>query len=114
MQMIYNSFFDSYKRLLDKCKNGGHKGIRWIGTIINKDIASDLIELFEDAGVQVRHVKTILPINFVIGGKKELHATIEYAEGGNSIQSLLISNDPAYINHFTSVFEELWKNSLIL
>jgi hypothetical protein len=92
MSVLVNSFFDSYKRLLDKCKNGGHKGIRWIGTIINKDIVSDLIEIFEDAGVQIRHVKTILPINFVIGGKKELHATIEYTEGGNSVQSLLISN----------------------
>ena len=36
------------------------------------------------------------------------------SERGNSVKSLLISNDPAYIKHFTSIFEELWKNSLIL
>jgi hypothetical protein len=102
MQMIYNNFFDSYKRVLDKYKNGLHKGILWIGTIINKDIVSDLFELFKDSGVQVRHIKTILPVNFVIGSKKELHATIEYAESGNSVQSLLVSNDSAYIKNFTS------------
>jgi len=122
--LIYDKFFDSYKRVLDKYKNGEHKGIRWIGTIKNKkDISnSNLIEMFLDLGVQLRHVKTILPINFAIGkrggvdeeGENELHATIEYAEGGNSIQSLLVSNDPAYIKHFSLIFEELWNNSLIL
>lgn len=114
MHMIYNNFFDSYKRALDKYKNGKHKGIRWIGTIINKGMVSDLIEIFENLGVQVRHVKTILPMNFVIGCEKEIHATIEYAEDDNSVQSLLVSNDPAYIKYFTSIFEKLWKNSLIL
>jgi hypothetical protein len=73
-----------------------------------------------DLGVQLRHVKTILPINFAIGKRggveeeNELHATIEYGEGGNSIQSLIVSNDPAYIKHFSLIFEELWNNSLIL
>ena len=33
-------------------------------------------------------------------------------EGGNLVQSLLISNEPAYVNHFKSIFEELWKNGV--
>ena len=28
------------------------------------------------------------------------------------VQSLLISNEPDYITHFTSIFEELWKNGI--
>jgi two-component system, OmpR family, sensor histidine kinase VicK len=121
MQMIYNNFFDSYKRVLDRYKRGEHAGIRWIGNLDREEEErdrSDLIEIFLDLGVQIRHIRNILPINFVIGGgeqnKKELHATIEYAEGGNLVKSLLVSNDPEYIRHFSSVFEELWKNSLIL
>jgi two-component system, OmpR family, sensor histidine kinase VicK len=27
-------------------------------------------------------------------------------------QSLLVSNEPAYINHFASIFGELWKNGI--
>ena len=27
-------------------------------------------------------------------------------------QSLLVSNEPAYVNHFRSIFEELWKNGI--
>jgi hypothetical protein len=75
---------------------------------------SDLLEIFLDLGVQIRYVKPILPINFAIRRNKEIDATIEYTEWGNSVQSLLVSNEPAYIKHFTWVFEELWKNSLLL
>jgi len=74
MQMIYNNFFDCYKRVLDKYKKGEHAGIRWIGTL-DKD-RSDLIQIFLDLGVQIRHVKNILPINFAIGGKKEVQFDI--------------------------------------
>ncbi|MCD6036995.1 MAG: histidine kinase, partial [Nitrososphaeraceae archaeon] len=28
------------------------------------------------------------------------------------VQSLLISNEPVYVKHFTSIFEELWKNGI--
>jgi len=41
---------------------------------------------------------------------KEISATIEKMEGGKKVQSLLISNEPYYIKHFTSIFEELWDN----
>lgn len=124
MQMIYNNnnFFDSYKIVLDKNKKGEHKGIRWIGNLDKKEEEEidrfELIEIFLNLGVQIRHVKNILPINFAIGigknNKKEVHATIEYSQGGSLVKSLLVSNDPEYIRHFTLIFEELWKNSLIM
>jgi signal transduction histidine kinase len=43
---------------------------------------------------------------------KEIAVTIEKMEGGKSIQSLLMSNDPPYVKHFTSMFEELWRNGI--
>ncbi|HYZ51536.1 MAG TPA: hypothetical protein VE593_11660, partial [Nitrososphaeraceae archaeon] len=33
-------------------------------------------------------------------------------DGGKKVQSLLISNEPLYIQHFSSIFEELWKNGI--
>jgi two-component system, OmpR family, sensor histidine kinase VicK len=41
-----------------------------------------------------------------------MSATIEKMEGGKKIQSLLISTEPLYIQHFTSIFEEVWKNGI--
>ena len=32
-------------------------------------------------------------------------------EDGKLVQSLLLSNEPHYLKHFASVFEELWRNS---
>jgi len=43
---------------------------------------------------------------------KEMSATIEKMEGGKKIQSLLINTEPLYIQHFTSIFEEVWKNGI--
>ena len=43
---------------------------------------------------------------------KEMSATIEKMKGGKKIQSLLISTEPLYIQHFTSIFEEIWKNGI--
>jgi sugar-specific transcriptional regulator TrmB len=28
------------------------------------------------------------------------------------VQSLLLSNEPSYVNHFKTIFEELWKNGI--
>src|SRR5215217_5232005 len=44
--------------------------------------------------------------------EKEMMATIDKMEGGQMAQSLLVSNEPAYIDHFAFIFEELWKNGI--
>jgi phosphatidylserine/phosphatidylglycerophosphate/cardiolipin synthase-like enzyme len=33
-------------------------------------------------------------------------------EGGKMSQSFLISNLPLYVNHFNSLFEQIWKNGI--
>ncbi|MDQ6863286.1 MAG: ATP-binding protein, partial [Thermoproteota archaeon] len=43
---------------------------------------------------------------------KEVHATIDKMEDGNVAQSVLVSNEPIYVNHFRSIFEELWKDGV--
>jgi two-component system, OmpR family, sensor histidine kinase VicK len=109
MQYSYKYFFDIKKKLLEKQKNGRHKGIRYISTIEKDDI--DLIRIFLNSGIQIRHVKNLPPVSFGVSDK-EMSATIEKMDGGKKIQSLLISNEPLYIQHFSSIFEELWKNGI--
>ena len=50
-------------------------------------------------------------MNFAVDNR-HFHATIEKMEGGKMMESLLISNEPAYISHYNSIFEELWKNGI--
>ena len=110
MQMGYNHFFDSYKNVIDKHRRGQSKeGMRWIISIDKESI--DLVKIFLNAGIQVRHVKNMPPINFGVTDQ-EFTVTLEKMEGGKMVQSFLISNERLYINHFNSLFDELWKNAI--
>jgi two-component system sensor histidine kinase VicK len=115
MQLIYNNFFDLYQKILNApgrkkrvvTELGKNKGIRWITTITEKDNI-DLIKIFLNAGVQIRHVRNLPAMNFAVDNRY-VHATIDKIEDGKTVQSLLISNEPAYVKHFGYIFEGLWK-----
>jgi signal transduction histidine kinase len=109
MQYSYNHFFEIEKKLLHKQQFGEYNGIRYI-TNIERDNAS-LAKVFLDAGIRVRHVKNLPPMSFGVSDM-EIAATIEKMEDGKPIQSLLLSSEPAYVNHFKTIFEELWKNGI--
>ncbi len=109
MQNSYENYYDIQKKLLDKQKKGEHKGIRYI-TVIDKDNL-ELAKLFLELGVKVRHVRNLPPVSFGISDK-ELVATIDKMEGGNAVQSLLISNEPLYLRHFASIFEDVWNSGI--
>ena len=102
-------FFDIKKKLLDKQKKGEHKGIRYITNIDNENV--ELAKLYLDSGIQIKHVKNLPPMSFGVSDK-EVAVTIEKMEGGRVINSLLSSNEPLYVKHFASIFEELWRNGI--
>jgi sugar-specific transcriptional regulator TrmB len=101
MQMAYNNFFDLYKKIIDKKTRGEGDGIRCITTIDKEN--RDLVKMFLDIGVQVRHLKNLPPMNFAVDDKY-FHATIEKMDDGKIMRSLLTSNEPIYINHYNSIF----------
>jgi hypothetical protein len=109
MQMAYNYLFDSYKNVIDMHRKEEGKGMRWIVKIDKENL--NLVKIFLDAGIQIRHVNNMPPMNFSVSDK-EMSATIEKMEGGRVSQSFLISNEPLYVNHFNSLFEELWNNGI--
>ena len=108
MQYSHKYFFDIKKKLLDKQKKGEHKGLRYVTNIDNHN-AIHLAKIYLDYGIEVKHVKNLPPMSFSISDK-EIAVTIEKMEGGRVVQSLLISNEPLYLKHFSSIFEELWRN----
>jgi signal transduction histidine kinase len=109
MQIVYRNFFDLYKKIIDKHRIGEGEGVRWI-TYIDKD-NKDLVNIFLNAGAQVRHIKNLPAMNFAVDNRY-FHATLENLEDGKKLQSLLTSNEPTYIKYYNSVFEELWKNGI--
>src|SRR5215218_2276617 len=109
LQYSHNYFFDLKKKLLDKQSRGEHKGIRYITNIDNGNL--HISKLYLENGIQIRHMKNLPPMSFGVSDK-EIAVTIEKMEGGRRIQSLLISNEPLYVRHFTSLFEEIWRNGI--
>ena len=113
MEMSYDLFFDTYRNIASKFRKEKEKGdfnrLRWIINIDKGNIK--LVKLFLEVGFQIRHVKNILPINFGVSDK-EVAIRIEKIERSKMRQSFLISNEPLYVNHFNSLFEEAWKNGI--
>src|SRR5215813_6620626 len=109
MQMGYKYLFDSYMNIVDKYRKGEGKGMRWIINIDKENL--NLVKVFQKAGIQIRHARNMPPMNFGVSDK-EMAGTIEKMEGGKMSQSFLFSNEPLYINHFNSLFEELWENGI--
>jgi signal transduction histidine kinase len=115
MQMSYKYFFDSYERIIEKNRRtdnnigGGNDGLRWIIDIDKDNL--ELVKIFHESGIQIRHIKNMPPMNFGVS-QKEVALTIEKMGCHNVSQSFLISNEPLYVSHFNSLFEELWNSGV--
>lgn len=110
LRFAFNNYFDVYEKVVQKKKLDNHRGIK-IVTSLNDKNDIELIKNFINAGIDVRHVKNIPPINFV-ASDREMIATIQKTESGQLIQNLLTTNEPAYIEHFVSIFDDLWNNGI--
>src|SRR5919199_2183384 len=111
MQLVYNNFFEEYNKIIDRQRAGETKGkgVRWITYIDGYSV--ELAKIFLNAGIQVRHLKNLTPMNFAVDDRY-FYATIDKMQDGKLMQSLLSSNEPAYVEHFNSIFEELWNNAV--
>jgi len=109
LRLVYNNYFDAYEKVMDKYKKNEHNGIKLVTSIDKSSI--DLAKSFLKIGVEIRHVKNLPPIDFA-ASDREIIATIQKSETSEMIQNLLVSNEAAYLDHFVSIFEELWKNGI--
>jgi two-component system, OmpR family, sensor histidine kinase VicK len=109
MQMVYDNFFKLYKDIVEKQKKGEGDGIKWLTYIDGKKNNIDLVKKFINAGIQVKHIKNLPSMNFSVDANS-IQATIERMDNGIFMNSLLVSNESAYVKHFTLFFQELWNN----
>ncbi|HJS67865.1 MAG TPA: HAMP domain-containing sensor histidine kinase [Nitrososphaera sp.] len=109
LQFTRNFLFDLTKKLLDRQRKGKHHGVKYVTNINSEDLT--LVREFLDLGMQIRHAKYMPPMSFAVS-EKEMGATIEKMEGNRMVQSLLMSNEQLYVQHFKSMFDELWKGGI--
>jgi two-component system, OmpR family, sensor histidine kinase VicK len=109
IQFTFKYLFELTNKLLDRSKKGLHKGVRYLSNIDRDNV--EIAKIMLDSGVELKHTKNLPPLSFGVSDK-EIGATIEKIGQGNTVQTLLISNEPVYVDHFKSIFEELWKNGV--
>lgn len=62
-----------------------------------------------DLGIEIKHSGDILSINYGVTNS-DLAILIKGTGHSFKDDSILYSNDPSYIEHFSRVFDEMWKN----
>jgi two-component system, OmpR family, sensor histidine kinase VicK len=108
LMLTYNKSFEKMQgRLVDSTRRG--KNTRWVGTINNDN--THIVKAYLDLGMNIRHVDNMPPMNFAFSSK-ELYIAIDEMKGGQIAKNLLISNEPPYIRHYISIFEDLWNKSV--
>jgi signal transduction histidine kinase len=112
LQISQKHFLDINRQILRAYNAGQHDGIKWV-TSINDKKDLKLVNLFSKYGMKIRHVSDIPPINFIISDKY-FASTTEKMINGEMISNLLFSNDPVYVEHFSAIFANSWKSSILL
>jgi signal transduction histidine kinase len=108
IQFSYINFFYVIGEILEKQQNGKHNGIRWI-TSINDNNDVELVKIFLNEGIQIRHMYNKPFVNFVLSNNLFASTIEKKEEGGRVITSLLSSNNSLYLDHYNAIFEEQWK-----
>ena len=110
LYVIYRDFSNSRKEILERYRQGKHKGIRWITSLRNKKDV-EIVKSYIDDGVKIRHVKDLLTDSFALSDKSFVF-TIEKIEKEKPITNVLGSNDKIYLDHYDTIFETLWKKGI--
>ncbi|MCL5068173.1 MAG: HAMP domain-containing histidine kinase, partial [Thaumarchaeota archaeon] len=105
----HNYAFSDFKNILERYRKGEHEGVRWLTTIDKTclEVAKQFVEL----GMQIRHVPNVPTESFGFS-EKEVGVTVSRMEGGRLNSSALFSNDQMYIEHYESLFQQLWEDGL--
>ncbi len=106
--------FDTFKEILDLHRDGKHSGIRWVTNIRDNQDSRlfEVIKRFMNLGMEIRHVPIIPPMSFAMSGK-EMNLTIESIKGGSLNASSIFTSEPAFVEQFAAIFEELWNRGII-
>jgi signal transduction histidine kinase len=109
IQMIQKYFLDLHKETMKNYVSGKYKGTRWITTVNDEKDALSLKKILNDSMV-VRHVRNLSALTNFAFNDDVFISSVDRMKDGNLMTSLVVSNDPLYLNHYRSIFEEVWKS----
>lgn len=114
LELVNNNkqLLDCFENLILRHKEGKVKyGVRWIVNIGNNKEQIVLVKIFLGMGFSIRHIDDLPILSFAVS-ERQFNSTIENMKWGQMIHTLLYSTDPLYIQHFQSIFDNLWNLAL--
>jgi two-component system, OmpR family, sensor histidine kinase VicK len=107
--MVLDSLGESISLATSESPQGSLGRIRWLTSIEPQDVG--LAEACQALGIEVRHTSKMPPLSFICS-KSEILASIQSLGERTLFQNVLSSDDSAYVGHFRSLFEEMWKDGV--
>ena len=106
------TLFHAYLKLISKYKEGKVKTeVRWITYLEDSKEDLNLIKKFLNLGIKIKHTNNLPPLNFLVS-EGQFVSTVENVDSKKLSDRLLQSTEPLYVEHYQTIFEELWKNSI--
>ena len=103
----YQNYYDNFSVIHEKQRNGGHKGIRWITNIRNKNDLK-LVKSLKDRGIWIRHVNDNPPFDFALSNKYFGSIIERTADGKMIVDNLMMNDDRANLLFYSMIFEKIW------
>lgn len=75
---------------------------------INRD-NFEMVKRLRNLGIEVKHSKDVFSINYIVTDS-DLVVAIKRTGKNAPGDSILYSNDPSYLEHFSKGFDEVWRN----
>ncbi len=110
IQMIQKYFLDLHVETMKNYVTGEYKGTRCITTVKDEKEARLLKTILNDS-IEIRHVPNLSTLTNFAFNDDMFISSVDRMKDGNLMTSLVVSNDPLYLNHYRSIFEEVWKSS---
>lgn len=110
IQMIQKYFLNLHKETMKNYLAGKYKGTKWITTVNDEMEVQTLKKILNDS-MEIRHIPNVSALTNFAFNDDFFVSSIDRMKDGNLMTSLIISNDPLYLNHYRSIFEEMWKSS---
>jgi signal transduction histidine kinase len=114
LELVNNNkqLLDCFENLILRYKEGKVKyGVRWILNIENNKEKIDLVKKFLDMGFHIRHIDNLPILSFSVS-ELQFSSTIEDMKGSQMIHSFLYSSNLLCIQHFQSIFDNLWNSTM--
>jgi nitrogen-specific signal transduction histidine kinase len=104
---------DVFEEILKLHKAGKHAGIKWITKIEGDgDIKRlETIKAFMKSGVQIRHLQTTPTVSFGLS-ESDVAIGAGNSQEGSPKPRAIFSNEPAIVEHFSAIFDDLWSRGV--